>query len=84
MYVEWEGDTSDLRLVARIHLDVSETGDQGTVFVKTADHARGILFMGSEKDAQAVFNAMRKRMGVTLITAKWLKKVVAKRWKGAD
>ena len=77
MYVEWEG-TKDIRLVTRLSLEKT------CIFATTADHDFGVLFQGTEKDAQAVFNAIRKRMGVVLITTDWMKKVVAKRWKGND
>jgi len=79
MYIEWGDDSDDLRLVSRIHLNVSDTCDEGTVSVKTADHDRTILFMGDEKAARRVFCGIRKRLGAggVIITGKWIKKIAA-------
>lgn len=77
MYVEWEGDPTHLRLVEGIQLE------EATIRVESS----GVvckLFEGTVKDAQAVFNAIRKRLGVTLITTAWMQKTAAKRWKGND
>ena len=70
MYIEWDNDPNDLRLVSHIHLDVSETCDEGTILVKTTDHSRTVLYVGPEKMARTVFSAIRKRLGLngTLLT----------------
>ena len=78
MYIEWE-DSDDLRLVTHLSLK------KECIFATTVGHEGfGVIFQGTEKDALEVFNAIRKRMGVTLITRKWIEKVVARRWKGDD
>jgi len=86
MYIEWGQDSDDLRLVASIRLDVSGVIEQGTIFVKSVDHDRAVLYMGSVKDAQAVFKAIRKRLGAgsVIITDKWVQRTVKNRWKGDD
>ena len=82
MYVEWEGDPSHLRLVEGVQLVIDGLG--GAEIHVESSGTMCILFEGPEKDVQAVFKAIRKRMGVVLVTIKWMEKIAAKRWKGGD
>jgi len=83
MYVEWRGDPDHLRHVGAIVLKADE--GYGLLQIVSGE-LTATLYMGPEKDAQAVFQAIRKRLGLNgdLITDKWIKKTVKNRWKGND